>query len=109
MDPTLYWLSFVRDGKFAGACIVEAPDEPSALVRADALGIHPGGEIAFMRVTREGSAPGAFDTALQHLDRLYRTREEIETVFETPTESAGDAMRRGENVSFACAKHSRPS
>jgi hypothetical protein len=108
-DPSLYWLSFVRDGRFAGACIVVAPNEPSALTRADALGIHPGGSVAAMKVTRAGSAPGSFDTALHHLDRLFRTREEIEKVFESPTGSAGDAVRRGEDVSFVCEKHSRPS
>lgn len=109
MDPTIYWMSFVQDGSFVGACIVEAADEPSALSRADTLGIHPGGEVAFLRITRAGSAPGAFDTALQHLDRLLRTRAEIETVFGSPTQSAQAAMHRGEAVSFACAEHSRPS
>ena len=108
-DPTLYWLSFVRDGKFAGACLVAAPDEPGALTRADALGIHPGGEVACMKITRAGSAPGAFEIALQHLDRLIRTREEVQKVFNSPTETAGDAIRRGEDVTYACEKHSRPS
>lgn len=109
MDPTVYWLSFVLDGAFAGACIVEAPDEPSALSRADALGIHPGGEVSLLKITREGSAPGAFDIALACQGRLFRTRAEIEAIFDTPTMNAEDAVHRGETVSFVCEKHSRPS
>ena len=109
MDPTIYWMSFVRDGSFVGACIVEAANETSALSKADQLGIHPGGEVAFLRMTRAGCAPGAFDTALQNLNRLLRTRAEVEAVFNAPTMNAEDALRRGEDVSFVCAKHSRPS
>lgn len=74
-DLALYWLSFVRDGKFAGACVVEAFDQPGALTRADALGIHPGGEVAFMRMDPEASEPWAISVARAHLNVLIRTCE----------------------------------
>ena len=43
---TRFWLSFVRDSVFTGACIVEAVDLQSAITRAWDLGINPGGEVA---------------------------------------------------------------
>ncbi|HEX4992585.1 MAG TPA: hypothetical protein VFV45_05080 [Rubrobacteraceae bacterium] len=108
MRTSLFWLSFVRDGVFAGACIVEATDEPSALTRADTLGIHPGGEVASMLMDPEASEPWAMEIARRSLDRLFRTRDEVEALFGR-LRNAAEAMNDGDEVTFACEKHSRPS
>lgn len=107
-DPSIYWMSFVKKGTFVGACLVEAADEAAAIMRAEALGIHPGGEIAFLHITREGSDPVAFDMALKHIDRLFHTREEIEGLF-GESGSAADASAAGQNVTYVCEECSRPS
>lgn len=78
--PGLFWLSFVRDGKFVGACFVEGIDEPSALTRVEALGIHPGGEVLALKVDPASSKPGAIDAARKHKDTLFRNRAEVEAM-----------------------------
>jgi hypothetical protein len=42
---TYFWLSFVGDEGFRGACIVEAPDMISAVSMAHRLGCNPGGQV----------------------------------------------------------------
>lgn len=108
LEPALYWLSFVQGESFVGACIVEAVDDASALTRADALGIHPGGEVAIMRMEPDASEPGAMETARDNLDRLFRTRAEIEALFGR-LKNAAEAIAAGDQVEFACEKHSRPT
>jgi hypothetical protein len=41
-----WYLSFVNHGKFAGACVVEAPSFEEAICEAWRLKINPGGEVA---------------------------------------------------------------
>ena len=52
---TRWWCSFAdpkraRGEQFLGICIVWAADEISAVKVAHALGINPGGEVAFMDI-----------------------------------------------------------
>lgn len=52
---SFYYLSFCDPNKpkgsqFLGACVVEAHDERGAYLRATALGINPGGEIAMWEI-----------------------------------------------------------
>jgi len=60
----LVWLSFVRDGKFAGVIVTEAEgDEVDARTMAVVLrktwrlGINPGGEVSAEKIPDDG--PGA--------------------------------------------------
>jgi hypothetical protein len=106
--PALYWISFVREEAFNGACIVEAIDSRSALARAAALGINPGGDAFTARIEREQCDPEMYAAAREHQNRLFKREEEIEALFGL-LGSANDAAARGIDISFACEKHSRPS
>lgn len=41
-----YWLSFVKQGKNAGICIVTATSSINAVKKSHRVGINPGGEVA---------------------------------------------------------------
>jgi hypothetical protein len=57
----LLWLSFVKDGKFAGVVITDAPDVGVAALKCHAMGVNPGGEIMSFELpedaTRERGYP----------------------------------------------------
>jgi hypothetical protein len=42
---SLWWLSFASDKGFLGACVVPAPNMPTAITVATIMGINPGGEV----------------------------------------------------------------
>jgi hypothetical protein len=85
-QPVQWWyLSFVKDEKFAGACVVQARGVASALQRSHALGINPGGEVMSFPVGAEkGPLPA---------DRLL-SRAEMEA-FEGPGATVGELKDRG--------------
>lgn len=61
-----WWMSFCDPSKptgeqFLGLCIVDAVDEVSATKIAWALGINPGGEIAFMGIDESRVSMLSFD------------------------------------------------
>lgn len=63
---TRWWLSFCDPARpagqqFLGACIVEAVDEITAVKVAHALGINPGGEVAFKGLVNEKMDQLSFD------------------------------------------------
>lgn len=57
-EPLGWWyLSFVGEHAFLGACIVQARGMTSAIQVAHALGINPGGEVGAMHVPDPGPFP----------------------------------------------------
>lgn len=90
-SPPLYWwyCSFADADKpkgeqFLGGCYVgPAPDIATAITQTHILGINPGGEVEFVRLTRR-----QLDAHVRADDRLrLLTREEIERM--TPSETDG--------------------
>ena len=82
---TRWWCSFCdprrpRGEQFLGLCIVEAVDEITAVTKTHALGINPGGEVAFMDIREDVAARLSFalpmdcfiprDEALALTDRI---------------------------------------
>lgn len=59
-QPEEWWfMSFVKDGKFAGACVIRARGVASAMRNSHALGCNPGGEIMYFPV---GDGPQPYPT-----------------------------------------------
>jgi hypothetical protein len=78
---SLWWLSFCDDTKtgpdaFLGVSIVEAPNEPLAVVISSYLGINPGGEVLAAKVPSELEHRYA-----PHMDRVL-SREEVYSLFD---------------------------
>lgn len=96
-----YYLSFVRAGCFAGAVIVEAPSLGLALRLANALGIHPGGEVRAIALTEDGCAPGVYALALQHRNKLL-SKAELAALFGTNYRSKEEVAR---DTAFICETH----
>lgn len=81
--PKTWWyLSFVKDGAFAGGCVVEAVDMGEAVKRAWTLKINPGGEVMGIPVP-EAALPQPNDR-----DRLL-TKDEIKSIW-PDAEKLGD-------------------
>jgi hypothetical protein len=94
-QPAQWWyLSFVKDGKFAGACVVRARGVASAMQRTHALGINPGGQIMYFPV---GAIKGPLPP-----DRLL-SKAEMEA-FDGPGKTVGEledaGMLPGAHVKF---------
>lgn len=52
--PEQWWyMSFVKDGRFAGACLVRARGPVTAMQEAHRQGCNPGGEIMYFPVGQE--------------------------------------------------------
>lgn len=47
---TPYYMSFVKDGVFAGACLVYASDAKEATIESWKSNCNPGGEILFVEI-----------------------------------------------------------
>jgi len=56
---TWWWLSFVdpRTGKWLGCTVVNAMDEFAAVKVSHALGVNPGGEVAFQKIVTDVKPP----------------------------------------------------
>jgi hypothetical protein len=67
-EPMRWWYLSFADDVFLGAAVVEARGMTGAVMRAHALGINPGGQVAFCEVP-----PGCEDN-LPH-DRLLSKAE----------------------------------
>jgi Fe2+ transport system protein FeoA len=81
---TWFWLSFVKDGKNVGCCMVQGADEAGARGRVNELGINPGGEICIYPLA--GFSPHA-----QYRDRLL-TPEEARPVADGDLEAVGTML-----------------
>jgi hypothetical protein len=66
----IHWLSFSHDGECIGIILVEAPSLEEALVRAQTLGIDPGGMCTGWTVGEDEN-----DEYAQHLDRLISVED----------------------------------
>jgi hypothetical protein len=62
----LMWLSFVRDGKFAGVVITEAMDVADAASKCWRIGVNPGGEIMSFQIPEDAAKERSYprDTLL---------------------------------------------
>lgn len=77
-----WWLSFCDPAKpkgeqFIGICIVEAVDQITAVKVTHALGINPGGEVAFMDIREDKAAMLSFDL-LPYQNKLIPRTEALE-------------------------------
>ena len=69
--PAWWYISFVDETGFLGACFVEATNQPMACVEARRRGCNPGGQAAIWGPLDEADAPD------DHRNRLL-SREEVE-------------------------------
>lgn len=90
----LWWLSFcdtsrAEGSQFLGGCVVRAASFLDAVQESWAQGCNPGGECRGVPVENEGPVRA------EHVNKLFRTKEEIEAVFgtveELPEEAPGGA------------------
>lgn len=72
----IHWLSFSHNGVCQGIVLVEAPSLEEALVRAQLLGIDPGGSCTGWTVGEDEN-----DEYAHHLDRLIPV-EEVRELFD---------------------------
>lgn len=91
---TYYWLSFVDDAlpkgqRFLGGCLVQAGSATAALIKAHAMKINPGGEVAIVEITDRYEP----NVARFQLNHLY-SRAEIEAMDEYRT--LDDAIKDGD-------------
>ncbi len=71
---SLWWLSFVDDGRNLGIAIVEAADSAAAIKTAWALGCNPGGEVFTMEIDDAVLARLSFALPVE---RLVETTEAV--------------------------------
>lgn len=69
----IYYMSFADDGRFLGACVVEAVNVEAAVSRTWKVGCNPGGEIAIVELDAGETL------AIEWRDRLL-SREEAENL-----------------------------
>jgi hypothetical protein len=91
---TYYWLSFVDDDlpkgqRFLGGCLVQAGSTTAALIKAHAMEINPGGEVAIVEITPKYVA----NTAKFQTNHLY-SKAELEAMDEYRT--LDDAIKSGD-------------
>ncbi len=71
--PLCWWyLSFAEPERFLGGCFVQARGLISALRRATALGINPGGEVAALQIHVDGIIPRGVKNRLLTADELEK-------------------------------------
>lgn len=93
-QPETWWfLSFASDEAFLGGCVIKARGIATAIRRAHALGINPGGQVMAVQGPACDQPPGL------PIDRLL-SREEL-----GPGETVGEMEDRGilpgKNVRFS--------
>lgn len=107
-----FYISFVDvtepKARFAGACLVRANDEESAIAESHVRGCNPGGEAAVVWIEPELGEP---PVELQYV--LFRTKEELSIKFASwlgaqgaRTETIAEREARGGELhaAFACAQ-----
>lgn len=78
---SLWWISFLVDDTFCGACVVAGQDLIEAVERAKALGIHPGGTVSASMIP--DNCREDFEL---HKDKFIN-KTEAELIFDTHEES----------------------